>query len=305
MSDDQDQVEQTGAEQVDTEAEAVVVETEQSEVVDPSGVEQPIVAQPSEVETKARAQGWVPKEEFRGDPSKWRPADEFVKRGEEMLPIALERARTAERRIQDLETQFQQKLARVERVSEIALKRQRDDLETRYAAAMREAAANGDVDRYDQLANARHDVFERFDESLREQTKVEPTGPTIHPDQMQTLQAWLGQNDWFHRDQEMNGVAQAQHMKLLREQPGLSLADNLAATRKYVQQRYPERFGISAKQVTRAAVESGGGRMPVTATRAKGAADLPADVRAVAEKLVKQGLFKDVADYAAEFFADN
>ncbi len=258
-----------------------------------------------DVESKARSQGWVSKEEFRGDPSKWRPADEFVKRGEELLPIAIERARTAERRIQEIEAQFQQKLARVERVSEIALQRQRDDLETRYAAAMRDAAATGDVDRYDQLANARADVFQRFDESLRQQVYATPSQPAVEPDKVRAVQEWVAQNDWFNRDQEMNAVAQAHHMKLLREQPGMALTDNLAATRKYVQQRYPERFGITPKQVAQAAVEGGGTRMPVTAARGKGAADLPADVRAVAERFVKQGLFKDVSEYAKDYFSDN
>ena len=33
-------------------------------------------------EVTAREQGWVPKEEYQGDPEKWRGAKEFVERGE-------------------------------------------------------------------------------------------------------------------------------------------------------------------------------------------------------------------------------
>ena len=33
-------------------------------------------------EQQAREQGWRPKEEYEGDPEKWRPAKEFVERGE-------------------------------------------------------------------------------------------------------------------------------------------------------------------------------------------------------------------------------
>ena len=33
-------------------------------------------------ESQAREQGWKPKEEYEGDPNKWRPAKEFVERGE-------------------------------------------------------------------------------------------------------------------------------------------------------------------------------------------------------------------------------
>ena len=33
-------------------------------------------------EQQAKEQGWKPKEEYQGDPSKWRPAKEFLDRGE-------------------------------------------------------------------------------------------------------------------------------------------------------------------------------------------------------------------------------
>ena len=33
-------------------------------------------------ESQAREQGWKPKEEYEGDETKWRPAKEFVERGE-------------------------------------------------------------------------------------------------------------------------------------------------------------------------------------------------------------------------------
>ncbi len=263
----------------------------------------------NEVETRARSQGWVPKDEFRGDPEKWRPADEFVKRGEEILPIALERARAAERRIQDMEAQFQQKLSRVERVSQIALERQRADLQSRYETALREAASNGDVERYDLLSRGREEAFQKFDEQVQKELQPDPAEqakPTLPPEIKSTVDGWIAQNDWFNRDQELNAVAQQHHMRLLRDQPGLSLADNLAQTRKYVQQRYPERFGITQRPPVQASVESGGGRMSASAgPRAKGANDLPSDVRAVGERFVKQGLFKDLNEYARDYFADN
>ena len=33
-------------------------------------------------EDEARNQGWKPKDEYEGDPTKWRPAKDFVERGE-------------------------------------------------------------------------------------------------------------------------------------------------------------------------------------------------------------------------------
>ena len=46
-----------------------------------AGVESP------EVETEARATGWVPQEEFQGDKSRWISAEDFVERGKHILPI--------------------------------------------------------------------------------------------------------------------------------------------------------------------------------------------------------------------------
>jgi hypothetical protein len=282
--------------------------------IDVPGEERPeeaaVVETPADdVEAKARSQGWVPKDQFRGDPEKWRPADEFVKRGEELLPIALERARSAERRVQDMEAQFQQQLKRVEKVSQIALERQRADLQARYDAALRDAAASGDLDRYDNLSQGRQQAFQQFDEHVQKQLEEEAAprrDQGLPPELRQTVEGWIAENNWFNVDQELNAVAQAHHMRLLREQPGLPLTENLAQTRKYVQQRYPERFGITQKPPVQAAVEPGGGRMPsASAARAKGANDLPADVRAVGERFVKQGLFKDLGEYARDYFADN
>ena len=44
--------------------------------------EQPVQVEVDPYEEQAREQGWRPKEEFDGDESKWRPAKEFVERGE-------------------------------------------------------------------------------------------------------------------------------------------------------------------------------------------------------------------------------
>ena len=43
-----------------------------------------------QVEKSARTLGWVPLEEFRGDPDRWIEADQFVERGTSQLPILRE-----------------------------------------------------------------------------------------------------------------------------------------------------------------------------------------------------------------------
>lgn len=40
-----------------------------------------------EILAEATKQGWVPQEDWKGDPKLWRPADEFVERGKNIIPI--------------------------------------------------------------------------------------------------------------------------------------------------------------------------------------------------------------------------
>ena len=48
--------------------------------IEPQEPQEPIASDPYELE--AREQGWKPQDEYEGDPNKWRPAKEFVERGE-------------------------------------------------------------------------------------------------------------------------------------------------------------------------------------------------------------------------------
>lgn len=291
----------------------IVVPGEQA----PPESDQPAQSAGDDIESKARSQGWVPREEFRGDPEKWRPADEFVKRGEELLPVALERSRAAERKAQDLEArlaarerEFEDKIGRLERISTAAVQRERERLDAMYRNAQRNAVETGDTARFDQLDRDRQAAIENYDKYIQEQVQPrrDPSQPhSLPPDRQAVVDGWVQKNEWFNRDPELNAVAQAFHVRLGNEKPGLSLAENLAETERYVRQRYADKFGgTQSRQITAPMVESGGGRMPSTAgPRAKGASDLPSDVRRVGESFVKQGLFKDLNEYARDYFAQD
>src|SRR5580698_7384300 len=71
---------------------------------DVSGAEE--TPRPNESEVEARRLGWVGKDEFKGDPDKWRPADEFLDRGRRILPIVLKDNEKLQRRIGVLESKL-------------------------------------------------------------------------------------------------------------------------------------------------------------------------------------------------------
>ena len=80
-------------------------------------VDQERQVQAAEVENRAKIQGWVPKEEFRGDSERWIPADEFVKRADHMMPIL----KSVNRKLETQVTDLNRKLAETHEIGKIVL----------------------------------------------------------------------------------------------------------------------------------------------------------------------------------------
>jgi len=265
-----------------------------------------------EIEDRARAQGWVPKDDFKGPAEKWKPADEFVKHGEETLPILRERLRALERdkstlanQVQAEQRQRQQDFTRLERMNEIALKRQRDQLFDNYEAAKLNAAASADVERYQQLnrdqiaaVRAHDDEVAKFSQPVAQN----PASP-YSPSQQQVLGTWQERNPWFVSDPEMKAVAVLYSQRLADQTPGITLEENLAQVEQYARQRYPEKFPAKRPASSGPAVE-GGSRSAAAPSRGRSAADLPAEAKRAFDKWVKEGLYKpnEINQYAKEYF---
>ncbi|UOF81825.1 hypothetical protein [Caudoviricetes sp.] len=267
-----------------------------------------------DTESRARAMGWVPKEEYKGNPDNWRDAGEFVRRGEEILPIVQERNRDLTRRLTELETRLAQRdasyetnIKKLEGMTAVALQRQREQLLGSYEGAMRQAAASADVERYDQLSRDRDHQLNQFDQRIAQTVRQ----PEVQPQQQTPPEAqeWADRNaSWFLKDPALNMEAQAIHIALQREHPYMPLADNLARVEQTIKQRYPQKFGVrtsSQPSVSYGAVEGGGSRIASGGSRQRGVSELPADAKAQGEKFVKQGLFKDLAEYAREYHAQS
>lgn len=272
---------------------------------------QPQVGGHDDVETRARAMGWRPKEEFNGPAENWRDAEEFVKRGEEEMPVLRERLRDSTRKVAEMEERLRRveadstdKLARVERMSVLALQRQRDSIAASYEAAMREAAGSADVQRYDQLQRDQQQALEGINRQISDAVQPRQNGglqPLPAPVK-QVVDSWVQENPWFERDPMLRSVAETYNHDLMRQYPGMDAAENLKRVKHFVQQKFPEKFGITQRQGS--ATVEGGARMPSGAgPRVKGWDDLPADVRAIGERqITRDKLFKDKSEFARMYW---
>jgi len=281
----------------------------------PPAAQAPAVSR--EMETKARDMGWVPQSEWRGSPDAWRPADQFVKRGEEVLPIVKSRADRAERKVAELETtvkelpnkiraeveqSFNERLKRMEGMNRIALERQRESIWSQFEEKKRAAVADGNVQAYEKHVQDQHRALAEFQgepEGEEEAEPAKPNGKDVAP-AVQTppaVQQWIGDNAWFNRDPVMTAFATEEHGRLMREMPGLSVEENLKRTREATMDKFPERFGLSPQQKPTAsqhapAVEGGGRQAQASQSRARVWNDLPPEAKSAAEKYIRDdGLF--------------
>lgn len=196
------------------------------------------------IEARARLMGWRPKEEFRGPAEAWRDAGEFIRRGEEELPVLRERSRAQERRLAAMDAKLSDASAvimdmtdRVRTSDERAYKRAWADLEKERVKAIE----TGDVA---EVRRIEADVADL--ETTKPKPAPEPRRPaaappagdnTVHPDAI----AWAKDNAWYHTDQQMRDSAVGIHQALLNSEPELPLAENLARVTASVHAMFPGR----------------------------------------------------------------
>lgn len=298
-------------------------EEEVQEVVEEEAPEEAPEAPSKELEAKARDMGWRPKEEFRGDPDAWRDAQEYVRRGEEILPVVRSRLEKSEAKAAELANQLDRqnkewgdKFKRLEHMSDVALTKQKESLESQFAARKVAAVEAGDVEAYKKADTEEREALR----DLADKTKVPDVSrddtQQIPPVWKEAIDTWIAENaDWF-RDPELNAVASAAHARLRTEKPGLSPTENLSEVRAYVAKRYPEKFGNGQDTAPRGSRVEGGSRASGSDEGRGMWSKLPADAKAQADKFIeKDGLFlkrgedkekdkqKARERYAKEYFA--
>ena len=100
-------------------------------------------AEARDYESEARELGWVPKEDFRGDETRWTDAETFVKRGETQMPLLKKQVETQKSEIDYLKRQVK-KLAKAE---QNAYNSALEDLKRQ----QREAVEYGDVAAFEKV----------------------------------------------------------------------------------------------------------------------------------------------------------
>lgn len=229
-------------------------------------------------EAEAKADGWVPQTEWKGDPNKWIPADEFVKRGETILPIVQAKYRKTLDEVGELKRKFDEQqgvFGEFQKFQEQALAKANKERENAIAeleALRAKAITDGDGQ-----------TFTQTDKKLQE-LRAEATTPPKKdpPKESPEVTAWKAENKWYLSDMELTAVADGLADVVSRENPGLKGKAFLDKLTERVKSVVPHKFENPRRQeqLTGEGSRKGSGK-------SKGYDDLPADARKACDQFVR------------------
>lgn len=269
--------------------------------------------QGNNVEQEARTLGWVPQEEFRGDPSRWVDADTFVERGHTVMPILrknnerlelLVKSQSEElNKMKSLFSASQESISELQKVHADAMKAAVAKARRDVVGELKEAREVGDVERELQLTDELQELKNQ-QQSLdkKEAAPAEAPKPAaapqqeVHPD----LKGWMEENPWFGTDERktMKAMGIAQVLRSDPENESLQGRAFFDRVKEELEGRQPARTDkVSGGRPTGSSASGGG---------SKAFADLPADAKEACDrqgkKLVGEGrAFKDMAAWRSYY----
>lgn len=246
-----------------------------------------------ETESRARGMGWRPKEEYQGA-RPWVDADEFIRKGEEHIPILRDRLQKTQADLEETRKLAREALDMQRQNQERERKRLQAEVEALRQQQMAAVTA-GDTTAYMQADQA----IKAREAAMPAEVKPQPAVAAEIPAE---AREWANQNTWFHTDHELAAAAEAYHVALSKREPGLPLSENLRRTTEQIKRMFPEKFGNPHRSLP-GAVEGTPAVGSGNKQRKKGYIDLPADARAACDKFVANKLMTR-EQYLADYFGE-
>jgi hypothetical protein len=231
------------------------------------------------IEEKAKLMGHVPKEEFRGDPDKWVPPEEFVRRGENIVPIMRERMDKMSSEMTEMKTTVNDAFAFFQKAEANADKRGYDRAVKDIEDKKLQAVEDGDTAAYKKL-----DAEQASLKKPEQPAPRQPSGPDPgFPDWHKTHQ-WYILDKKQRKPRDASSYADFVAVELSESDKSLTGDQIRDIAAKAVKERYPEAFE-NPNRSRGAKVD--GGRSQTKPTGKKTVADLPKEDREACARFVK------------------
>lgn len=194
-------------------------------------------------EASASKIGWVPSDQWKGDPAKHKSAKDFLEATRTSLPLVKAQRDRLQSQVEELQgvvlknqndmktvvsvlsNQFQEKI-----------KQQREEMDARYA----EAVALGDRDAIRASMKEQRDFEAAQRQAATQATQAAPAQTQQAAPVPQFFTDWLERNTWFRSDKEAAAAAQA--ISVVLEKDGYTGKALLEKTEERMRERMPGLF---------------------------------------------------------------
>lgn len=229
------------------------------------------VVEPTEVELQAMEDGWQPKDKFEGEPSDWRPAKEFVERGELFRKIE-----NLSKELKNTKSTMNALKGHYEKVKEVEFKSALETLKKEKKVAFETGDADAVIEIDEKIATVR--------ETQKDQAQAERAQITEVPAE---FTQWVQKNGWYNSDGEMREFADSIGKAYAISHPGSAPSEVLKHVSDRAKKAYPEKF-VNERRNQASPTESPRGNPG----RRTAEADFPMseDETNVMNKLVKSGV---------------
>jgi hypothetical protein len=253
------------------------------------------------IEERAKAQGWKSKEEFKGDESNFVEAEEYVRRGEEVLPFV----KATNRRLTETVEQLQARLETQERINranasaleeiqstnhEVVVERAEQTVEEIEAGIM-QAREAGDTATELSLLRKHATAVTAF-EKAKEKPPIKQQQQQANAAETPEFKAFLRENPWWQEDAVMRAASIEINNQLIREgkvTAATSQAERLEMVAEATRAKFnmkdsgrrggPSRVEGGGSDSTRSTGNNGGG---------KSYSDLPDEAKVACDKAAKR-----------------
>lgn len=233
-------------------------------------------AQPDPIADLAKSMGWRPKDQFKGDPNLWKPADEYIRAGGEIQ-------RGQSRELKDLRATMDNIARTNAAIVQSTIEAEREKLVAKY----NQAVEDGDGQAAWKVGQEIHKLNGKAQQLVSPQPKVPP--PEVND--------WVGRNSWFTQDPLARDLAL--NVAERYAQAGKTAEEQLQAAEREVKRVYPHLFGSSKPAP---GVQPPSSRSASARKLGSTFADLPAEAKKIAEDMANRGVIPDKEAYAKQYW---
>lgn len=245
------------------------------------------------IESRARNLGWVPKEEFHGDPTQWKDAEDFVRHGEETLPVLRENLRKLHTKL-DEQGRVMKDFAEYhkkteERAFHRALKRLKDE--------QLEAVGDGDKKKFKEIEGEIEDLQKDHE---KEGARGKEADPAMRENP--AFAEWQEENPWYGDNVEMTIYADQAGGIISSRNRGITAAALYKKVTAEVKKKFPNSFKNprrSQASTVEGDTPAAGNSTPMGRTYS----DMPAAARKACDDFVKEKLLTR-EEYVKDYFAE-